>query len=471
MLSLNYKLTIAIVLSLLGGVLLFITINKAFAVSQHPVISLVMRAIFIGLLSLCFFIRKKEIVIFLLLISFPIIRIGFNGIGLITIFSIILIVLYFKEVWSLVRSKLNVFSVSFCIILFSLFFSTIISKYPRDAMTELTLYLSLGGVYFVLTSYMESEEKIKVIIRLLLFIMVLCLCVSFYQRIFGISSIKFFFGDYNPNIGIHIHDKRIPSIFKDAQEAGQYFAVMTLFCIGLKMTYLRATRWVNVLIFGGMIALVLTKTRLAVFTFIIFFIILILFILSYRKKFIPIVLFFVLFSFFLILLKTDTASLVFKGRFNKYDVQKSFNYRYKLWYGSLPIIIKNPLGVGLGGRNLYAAGFKENVFFMNHFVSDINSREHVHFENSYLQILYSLGIPGFIGFLMLIVKYFTSGFVMLKKCKKNYCASFSLYLLICMSIWLICIIANPLVRQTQAMFIFIILLALMNSLKQVYPQI
>lgn len=462
-------IAIVIFISLVSSIALLKTVDMAFSTSAHPVISLIMRAVFGTILSIPFILRKKEILIYYFILSFPFMRIAFSGINLLTIFSFILVVVYLKKIVTLVKNKENIFRIPFIIIVFCFLYTTLISKYPYEASERVLFYISLGGIYFVLTVFVKSEKEFKIIFRLMLFTFFFCVLISFWQYFFGINSVNFSFSKYNSNVRLFSLDRRIPSIFTEAQGAGQFFCVMTLLALGLRKTFMGNKRWLKILVTCGGCALCLTISRLAIISFICGLIFVMCFSLNFRKVVAVLVLLLFL-SIFGDLLYNVVTPVPIKERFLTFDSSRSFDFRFNLWQESLPIITNNPLGCGLGGNNLYSAGIKQKVFIMKDFKENRELRKYSHFENSYLGVLYSLGLFGFIGLIMLFINYFSVGFKILKKRHFSQEGRFSLYLMAAMAAWLLCAFTSPQISEIQPMIIFTSLLALMNSFKNIYLQ-
>ena len=471
MITRNKHITVLFVffIAFLSSVMLMKGIDITFEISQHSIASLLIKAVFFVLLIIAFILRRRETLIFLFIVSFPFMRIMFVGITLLTAYAMILLFIYRKEVFEFYISKKNIFRPYFLMLLFVLFVSTLLSRYPSSALPNIIFFLSLCGVYLVLTAFMDSEYKQNAVTRTLILIFFFCILVSFFQYFFGINSVRFFFGEYNKNVSVYGFVKRIPSVFWEAQGAGQYFAIMVILLLGLKERNFKNFKWLLwVLSLLGIAALFMTKSRMAIFAFIFSYFIILIFTRSFRKPFVLILLVSILFLFSGLFFRS--LPLTMRERFNQDEITRSLDYRTKLWKESLPIALHNPLGVGLGDDNVYEAAMKQNVFFLAYF-NDFRLRQRgIQFENSYLQILYSLGIIGFLSFLLLVTRYFSLGVALLKKCKLKCEKKYVMHLLGSMIVWLLCSFTSPQILESQSMIIFIALLALMNSSWCIYKE-
>lgn len=437
-------------------------VNMAFQISQQPVKSLLIRTALLAMFAIPIILKKKEMFVYYFLFSFPFMQFmnRTRTISLLTVYAVILLVAYWNEILSLIRRKLIIYKYSFLILLLCFIYTTLFAKYPLQALEKTVFYLSLGGIFFALTAYLKSEKELNTFLKIILGVYIFCCLISFWQLTFGINSIKFSFGEYNPNTNIYGFIKRIPSIFNEAQGAGQYFAVMSILSLGIFASIFKKLKLGVLTLFLGSIALILTASRLAVLSFLLGLILVIIFPFSLKKLFIIFACIFLIAGSIIsnnsIMQNIMPESL--RERFNRYGLTKTSQYRYKLWTRSLPIIVNNPFGVGLGGYNRFEAGYKENAYFPGIVKK---TRKYTHFESSYLSLLYSLGIIGFSSFIYLIIKYFLTGYDLLKK-RKNV---LSLYLMSSMLIWLITASTSPQIEQVQSMIIFIQLLVLMNTLK------
>ena len=310
---------------------------------------------------------------------------------------------------------------------------------------------------------MKSDREVRLVIQLFLAVLAFCVVVSLLQGAFGITLIRFSFWDYNQNVGLEGSIKRIPSVFWEAQSAGQYFAVAATLCLGAWRSYFKGIRWLPLLATAGAMGLLLTISRAAIAAFVVSIVVLQTLTLS-LKKVVALVTAATLLVIFGAVLYENALPRSMKQRLAWTETSTTWEERYRLWTESLPIIVNNPLGVGLGGENLYAAGLRHGAHFISDFDKFKTSERSTHFENSFLQILYSLGIPGLLGFLAVLVKYFALGLGLFRGKDGSVEATFAVFLVGAMIAWLLCLFTSPLILEPQSMFVFVLLLALMNSL-------
>ncbi|MCX5694943.1 MAG: O-antigen ligase family protein [Candidatus Omnitrophica bacterium] len=463
-----YKIVFVGIISFIVANLLLTGIQVASNISSHPLISILMRCLFLVVIIISFVLKRKKWLIYFFIMCFPFMRIAFSGVPLIKLFASVFLIAYFREIKDLLSAKKNIFRMPFIIIGMSFIYTTAMAKFKYPAFEEITFYLALVVIFYVVTSYLRSEKEIKMISILLLVITIAGLLVSFIQLKYGINSIIFFFGEYNPNADIYGFSKRIPSFFNEAQAAGQFFAVMAILFLGLGNSFFKRSYFMKGIFVLSILALCLSITRIAFLAFLIGFIIT----LFSGKKTIKIIGFlgfcvFVLVSFPIL---KSIIPLQIQERFYSYSQHKSLDFRYQLWANSLPIFFHNPLGVGSGGDNIYVAATQQKVKMLSIFKEFPQTRRLTHFENSYLQILYSLGIIGLLGFFFIIGKYFIVGVRILKIMAKERIYNFSNYLLAAMVTWLISSFTSPQIREVQPMILFVILLSFMNSLNNLYSR-
>lgn len=454
------KLLLVAAISFLASISFVTAVEIAYRISAHPLTSLMMRLVLFGLLLIPLILRNKEIVIFYFLLSMPFMRIAFSGISLLTIYAVLLMILYRKEVSNFIRQKQNIFAKPFMLIFFIMTYTTLLAHHRMDAVRWVVFFLSLAAVYYVLASYMNSDEKIKKVLFALMPVIVFAVMISLGQLLFGINSIKFFFGEYNPNTNIYGIASRIPSFFSDAQEAGLFYATASFLILGLISMIKKGRIFLYMILIGVLFCLLLTITRIAVLGLLAGWAVVSLRNFSFcRSVILGLLLTFGLFTGGLIYQKTLPGPI--KERLSKHSREKGFDFRYKLWRESLPIAATNLLGVGLGGQNLYAAGLKNNVYFPPVLRENLAARQYTHFENSYLDLLYSLGFAGVGAFLFLLTQYFIAARGVTSRSHRG--NLFSFYLTGGMVAWLFCASTSPQFSNAQAMIIFVLLLAFVSA--------
>jgi len=455
------KIVITAIASLLLGYFLLWMIDIAFVFSKHPFLSVLVRIVFGIVIFIPLVLNKREILIYLFILSFPFMRLAFNGIGLMECYALCFAVYYRKEIWKSLFIKNHIYKLGLLLLMFSWVLSTFIAKHKYAVMNESMFFISLLVIYCVLISYMKTEKEIKRIMQLFTFVTLVGLLVSFTQLIFGIDSVRFFWGEYNPNTDIYGVSKRIPSFFNEAQATGQFFGIMSILLIGFSSDLFRNRVVTRLLGVFCIIGLLFSITRIAIFSFI--FGMLTYMTLARKKTQLAV---FMIAVLILMISFPTIKEIMPKGvteRFTSYNQSESFNNRFELWKESLPIFYHHPFGVGLGGLNLYDAGIKQNVRLMSIFEEFPQTRYLTHFENSYLHILYSLGIFGFLGFLIIIIKHLliSRKLSLLKKHPEFHNSSNSLFA--AMVIWGLTVFTSPQVREAQPMVLFVILLSIISA--------
>ena len=458
------KILIIIFSAVISVLFLFKVTNMAFASSKYPFIKLAMVMFLLAVTIVLLVLKRKEYFVYLFLLSYPFLTIEIKSISLLEIFSCILLIIFFKEIIFYIRNNRDIFRVPFFIIAFSIIYTTLFANYPKPAFEKALILLSLFNIYIILSICFRSRVNRKTASVMLFAVLLLCVAISAIQIVFGISSVKLFLGDYNQNVGLHRYVKRIPSVFQEAQTAGLYFAFMTFLGAGFNAVFFKNKWFVKIFLVASLFALLTTGTRIAILSLLCGFIFFQCITMSFKKMFV-----FLLLTVSLLIAGSTIYNHVIpyqtKGRFESHALGKSFLFRYKLWAESFPIITHNPFGVGMGGENIYDAGFAQGVHFLYGFKSDPNLRGFTHFENTYLDILYSLGIVGFVGILMFFIKFFTAGFSCNRLITDPVEKKWPLYLLSAMIIWMISVFTSPQLFDPHPMMLFIFLLAMMNSLR------
>jgi O-antigen ligase len=456
---------LVIAAALISAALLLFMVNMAFTVSEHPVLSLGMRIIFFACLMVLVSVRRRENFVYVFLLSIPFFRIAFSGIYLLTIVSAVLVLAYLKDIIHYLKSGKDIYAIPFVLIGISMVYSTVIARYPYSALERASILVSLFGAYLALTVFLKSAPGIRTFLAIMVILNIFGILVSSWQFIFGIDSIKVFFGEYNPNVGLSDYVKRIPSFFEEAQGAGLFFAYMALFCAGLGGTYFKKNLLVKAVIALSLVPLVMSGTRVAIIALIAGFLFAQLFTFSQKRVIALSMLIVFLFAFGDFFYK-NVMPLQVKERFERRSIEENRTYRFNLWKGSLPVIVHNPLGVGMGGENVYAAGVQQRVYFAEAFNRVPEARKYTHFENTYLEILYSLGIVGFTGFLILIFNFFKAAIRIYSSGRDHLESAFSVYLMAAMVAWLLCVATSPRLYDQQIMLLFFVLVAVTNSFYQ-----
>lgn len=447
------------------GIIFLKGIDKVFTISRNPAFSIMFRLVILILFSATFILKKKKILLYCLILGFPFMSFALNRVSLVVIFSSLLTLVYFKEIRIWIKTRKNIFKIPFLIIVFSLIFSTVMARYPQDAIAQVIFFISLGGLFHALSAFIKDEQDMKLIFKMLLFVLSFSVIFSFLQLIFGHDKIVLNLGGFNPNVSGFGVNTRFPSIFTDAQVAGQYFAVMSIMSMAAFPLFPRCTFWISLLIFGSVCALFLTGSRIAIMSFVVASVSLQL--LKYSVKSMVI---FIGVCLFIILLGQQTYEYllpsVVQERFETHDIGRSMDFRLQIWKQSMPIFFHNPGGVGLGGENLFLAGTKENVDFMKYFYYLVDGERRTHFESSFLHILYALGLVGFIGYILMIVQVFVAGKFLTFQVGKTFFKDVGLPVNFAFIVWVICSTTSPVITKPQPMLIYIILLVFINKIYQ-----
>jgi hypothetical protein len=72
------------------------------------------------------------------------------------------------------------------------------------------------------------------------------------------------------------------------------------------------------------------------------------------------------------------------------------------------IIVHNPLGVGLGRLDLFDAAVWNKSYLQEEYFVYPTLRERMGFENTFLDVLYSLGLFGLFAFLFVIDRFYSA---------------------------------------------------------------
>jgi len=439
--------------------------NVAFAVSAHPVTSLIMRVVFFCLIVALACTGNKINFVYLYLLSYPFLRISFSNINIFLIVSLILTILFYKDILNYYKTNTDLYNTCFILIGVSLVESTVISQYPHAAIENIFIVISYYAYYLILTIYLKDFANTRKLIYIISAITVFALLITCWQALFGVSSVRLFFGEYNWNVGVAGYAKRVPSFFDESQSAGLYFSFTTILFAGVSSTYFKGNYLYKLLPLACFAGILLSGTRIAVFALLCGFATYYLFTVSVKNFMILISSVFLL-TLFLNCVPTEFLPRAIQDRFEKRHVSKTIDFRYQLWKESLPIILNHPLGVGMGGENLYAAGRKLKVLFLPAFTLFPEMRKYTHFENTFLEILYSLGIIGFSGFILLIVRFMRSGVIFRRKSENDVQRRFCAWLMATIVVWLLSVGVSPKFLLPQMMILLLLLLAMMNAMYQ-----
>ncbi|MFA5499527.1 MAG: O-antigen ligase family protein [Candidatus Omnitrophota bacterium] len=456
------KIIACIIIAYISGSLFLTAVNTAYQVSEHPELSLLIRMIFFALFVLLAVIGRKELVVFALILGFPFYRIGFNGISIVLIISLIVAILYRKEIGSSIFKTKQEYKIPFFVLAICILYSFIVSKHYMTALTEVAHIVNLIILYLILVSYLVSWQKIRILLGLLLAVNIIGIVVTILQYIFGINSIKFFIGEYAPNVGVYDSVKRIPGFFWESQGAGIYYAIMFILSIGILSVVKKYRLLLMALAIMNIGALLLTGTRIAIIALVCGLSLLMAWKLTMKK----IVLYTCMLSILVVcggLIYNYVIPAQMKDRLTGYELEGSYNERHKIWITSLPIARHNPLGVGLSRADLFDAAYNENSYLQTKYYLFASLRNRMGFESSFLDLLYSLGYLGLIGFLALLLCFFILAFRNANINPPSDESGYSKYLACAMVVWLVGAATSEKVYEIQPMTIFVILLAIVHS--------
>ena len=418
-----------------------------------------MRFMVVSLLLLVFILRKKELLVYLFILSFPFLRIELSGISLFSIFAVLLFAVYAGEIQAVLREvDWTAYKMPLFLFTGSVIFTSVLASSKSGIMERVIFFISVFLVFLAFRAYLQTAKNFIYLWRCLVAVLLFCAAISAWQCVFGIGSVKFFFSDYNSNTDMYGYARRIPSVFEDAQQAGQYFTMMALSLCGYNMLVRQKRFWGLALFALSAGCLLLTISRMAIIAFFVGVLWT-----GFLKKPAAMLFLIVFLGFFCFVVKEPLYNVLPAGiqeRFSSHNQARSAVFRGALWQYSLPIIFKNPLGVGLGGVNLANAGDEVGAMYPTHFTSD--TRKFTHFENSYLDLLYSLGWVGLISVIWIFVAFFL--YAIPYALKPGEGAYLILYLLAALLGALITPLTSPMLFQTQSALIMICLILTVDFL-------
>ena len=457
-----FKIALVLIVAFLSARLFLLAVDVASNISEHPIVSLLMRLAFLAILTVLVLLRKKENIMYLFICAFPFLKISFNGISILTIFAFLLLFLYFKEIAKYLAGRKDIFIMPFMVLFLSMIYATVIAKYPLESLAYLIFFLSLFTIYLVLTILLKDEVVRKNVIVIMMFILAFSVFVSLSQIIFGIGKIKLFFGNYGNNVNVYGDAARPPSIFWEAQFAGLYFAMMIFLCLGAANLFLK--RWLAIFLsILSVFAMILTGTRMAFLALACGLIFIQLFAFKLKKLFFAIFIGLVVLIFVGTGFYNNIVPMQVKQRLTARHLIGSFDYRLNLWKRSFSILPSNPLGIGMGGSNVYEAASKHHVYLAKQYQRFDDPLIGTQFDSTYLDILYPLGVLGFFGFFYIMFTFITVGIRMCISETNIGSRGFVLYLIALMVCWMIGITTSHVFYDNQAMAFFVIFVALLSA--------
>ncbi|MCK5215186.1 MAG: O-antigen ligase family protein [Candidatus Omnitrophica bacterium] len=459
----NLKIFIVAVFSFVGGYALLKAISLIATESDQPVI-VVGLVIGMGLLVMVgLILKKREYYLYIYLLLFPFLAIYQKGVNLSVVFSLLFIINYKGELFSAKVFNKPLVGVAHLLILGA---ALVTAPFSHDFGTTKQYVLMYAAAFIflnVFTLEINSAKKIKRVGNILIFLFFFCCLISLYQKVFGITSIQLFTGGYNTNTTFGVYSARIPSIFWDPQIAGLYFGLMIILLAGYFTTVSKSPAFFVITVLMGSLAIFFSLTRVAIIAFALggFFV----FLFQKRSlvsKVVTVLIFVIPFIFMANQYFRDSSFETSKRMSGKYMVE-SFNYRADLWQNGLAIFASHPLGVGLGGLNQYEAGVKIGLTNLNTY----ETRAGTQFESAVLDVLCSLGIFGGAGVVLLLLLFFGKGFYLSKMAEDVPSLHLSVFLMGGMICLLVCGLTSPVNRNDHVVFLFVLLLGLMNALETV----
>ncbi|MEI6437338.1 MAG: O-antigen ligase family protein [Candidatus Omnitrophota bacterium] len=387
------------------GIKLFLTLTSALVVAMgllkvfdrfsHPFVLLSIVFMFFIFMLAALALRKKHLLLYPVLFAFPVMELRFPDVSVFAFILIPVALIFSNELGKFISKKWDWrYAIPLMIFLGIFIFTTLTAPYKFEAIRHASFFIPAILLYLVLCSMMKTVKDFEMLWCSMILMCSFAVAISVIQLIFGINAVKFFFFEYNVNVDMYGAARRIPSMFSDAQVAGQYFAVMALALSAYATLGFKWARYAKLLAFGVIACQLLTISRSATFglvlgwAFVKF--------LSGAQRLIFMIL---LFGVIILLLKEPIYEHLpdsIKLRFNPVQQTEDARFRMRIWEDSYPIIEHYPLfGVGFGGLNVFKAGDDIGVKFFRVFADNPKNRKYTHFENSYLDFLCSVGVVGF----------------------------------------------------------------------------
>ncbi|MDP8260305.1 MAG: O-antigen ligase family protein [Candidatus Gygaella obscura] len=454
-----FKIMLAGIFAFMSAAIFLLAVHFSFMYSAYPMPSLLLHLAFFAILSIMVVIGKRESIVYIFMFTYPFFNITLSKVNILTIFTIILVFLYFKDISCYLKKGRDIFRVPMSIMGVAIVLTTIFSRYPLEALGHAIILFSLFGIYLVLNVFLINKERVRRFLIVLSVVALFSIIVVVWQLIFGIDSIKLFLGGYNENVGLG-QIKRFPSFFLDAQEAGLFFLTMGIFLMGFTSKYFKNNLSLKAVVFLLFFALLLNVTRVAIFALISGVVLLAIL----RGKIIRLLIISMVGLFILLagIPLFDHFPSSIKDRFSRYRIEESLEFRSTAWMGSFPIIKKYPFGTGLGRENTYYAAIKSKALFVESAPIHISVRGRAHFENTYLEVLYSLGVLGFLGFILIFLRFFYIKGIFIKKNLILRSRMPIAHIAVAMFSWAVCVFTSPRLNYVQTMLIFVIFLAFRN---------
>lgn len=287
--------------------------------------------------------------------------------------------------------------------------------------------------------------------------------ISILQIYFGVDIARVFYFSLSSNVKVGSGFLRYPSFFYDAQIAGLFFSVVSVLCVGFISTITKNKNLAICLLGLGLFSLVLTGTRIALIGF---FVSIFIFNLNNKQKLMSVFLFCVGTVLFILCVNNFTWLNLDPQRFSMPGIISSIETRISFWGNALIILLNNPLGVGFGDGNLYAAAVEQNL--TGNGIYGFSSGNYAQFESSFFDIACALGYIGAVGMIWILGSFYYLGVFLYKKRRECPILTYSKNLMGAMTCFLICCLTAPMNRHDQGKFLFVFILGAMFSLYRIH---
>lgn len=344
------------------------------------------------LITLFFSLSVRRTYLLFILFMFPLIDLNilpekWGGFSLFDVMSFICLVFIINS--STNHNQTRLYFYLFCSLAVIVFIGSISSNF---AYYSLLSYIKFFPIFIYAKALLDEcfvdPSFSKKVISVLRFVSIISIVFLLIQMTIGLKFT--FYSKLNPNT---IADDviRYPGYFDDAQEHGQYLAMISfLFLINCKKQFLSNLK--NYFAFTCIIgALIITGGRAAFLGFCLGFIFLFLTAGANIRVFTLICCFGGYLTF-----KLFSDNIVLFSRGETYGAD--YEFRKSIWHDALEIFDANPLlGIGIGNYQNYVSIYDQDQvweFYENGIVNDVLYYDQP--ESGYLKILTEYGIIGFV---------------------------------------------------------------------------
>lgn len=279
----------------------------------------------------------------------------------------------------------------------------IISEQPEFSFLELLRYLKYYLFYVMIVYLLYKTKDIRPLIYSLAAGIMLASIQGILQFIFVGSFLFYEPFEMNTNTASMMSGElavRIMGPFNNSLNFANYLSILSPLCIyylfSVKKQHSKKIAITLTVVITAVLLLTISRAAIIAYMFVFIFLIA-------EKHWLR---GFIVFALILGLLYVSSNFLLeillpksISERFLS-AVEDLQNARIALWINSFPMFLDHPLlGVGLGNLNYVG-------YYHYGFVSDREAATFLggHVENTYLSILYTLGLMGFMGFIAIIVK-------------------------------------------------------------------